>query len=929
MAYGQTGSGKTWTMGSSSDLCMTAVTAGIIPRVIHDIFDIIAVKEQSNRNCTYKIQVQFLEIYGDDIKDLLDLTKTSRVCIRETQGGDVFVSGAKEEVVTSAAQMMKTLEDGTRHRTTAATRMNQTSSRSHAIFTVIIQQTIHHEAMIDESTSKATVGTTLDQKATVADVDQGSPSSETDLQTTTSSASNALDISSRKNTEMRTSKFHFVDLAGSERVKRTGAQGQQLKEGIDINKGLLALGNVISALGDEQKRGKVHVPYRDSKLTRMLQDSLGGNSKTLMICCVSPSGLNYHESLNALRYANRARNIQNKPAVNRDPTVVLIHELRSVLQQVSKELLSRRMMITSSSSSSQSNASASSKSRSLSISDADLNAGEPLPGFACGLTNEQLSNLAQYMGGDSSTSQQQHLIYNQSAFMMANAGKGKAPIATPNLPASSSLSKIIPNPSTATSSSTPLPSSNAITATIQSQQNQQITQGDTSMPPHSSTSSSATSASHDLVLLKRHMNEIQTLTTRLSQAEFEVQRLTDQLKVSRTVASDVSDRMLLLESEKEFYKMKWLATQPQQESVEIQLYKVKDEETTSPTATTTTPTPTPTSLDLTDKSSSIAIISGYLKEIDSLKRQVQHLQNTQASIGVAIDGSVEEGGESWRDGWREEWREVEMTSSIARLIAQTQEHLRQESKRLKEGDSEASDTVVDSDDDTDDEDEEAMKRTENEEMRFQKRHKMIVSEVSDLGESIQLKEQLLEQLQKSLSQYAAMKNFYEEKFSALTTEMSDKHKERESLMSELAGLEAATAKREGVANSANSISGVSPSTPGAIVGGGGNAAKDSPAAVAGREREKKLREELKRKDEELKVLKKKQEDLRNLSQLQHKYSGQLSKLESDISTMKKQRVDLLKLLHNEKKKHLVGMSEKVLQFMCILLLFCMCNESMR
>ena len=139
-------------------------------------------------------------------------------------------------------------------------------------------------------------------------------------------------IRSATHQELRRSKFHFVDLAGSERAKRTGAQGHQLKEGIDINKGLLALGNVISALGDDTKRGKAFVPYRDSKLTRMLQDSLGGNSKTLMICCVSPSSLNFNESVNALRYANRARNIKNKPVVNRDPTLVLIDELKHQLK---------------------------------------------------------------------------------------------------------------------------------------------------------------------------------------------------------------------------------------------------------------------------------------------------------------------------------------------------------------------------------------------------------------------------------------------------------------------------------------------------------------------------------------------------------------------------------------------------------------------
>jgi hypothetical protein len=142
--------------------------------------------------------------------------------------------------------------------------------------------------------------------------------------------------------EIRKCKFHFVDLAGSERAKRTGAEGQRLKEGIDINQGLLVLGNVISALGDEKKRGKVHVPYRDSKLTRMLQDSLGGNSRTLMICCVSPADSNLNESLNAVRYANRARNIQNKPVVNRDANSALITELRRQVQLLATELLKYR-----------------------------------------------------------------------------------------------------------------------------------------------------------------------------------------------------------------------------------------------------------------------------------------------------------------------------------------------------------------------------------------------------------------------------------------------------------------------------------------------------------------------------------------------------------------------------------------------------------
>lgn len=118
--------------------------------------------------------------------------------------------------------------------------------------------------------------------------------------------------------EFMVAKFHFVDLAGSERAKKTGATGATMKEGININKSLLSLGNVIAALTDEAKRA-AHVPYRDSKLTRILQDSLGGNSRTSMIACCSPAETNFEETLNTLKYASRARNIKNKPVVNRDP----------------------------------------------------------------------------------------------------------------------------------------------------------------------------------------------------------------------------------------------------------------------------------------------------------------------------------------------------------------------------------------------------------------------------------------------------------------------------------------------------------------------------------------------------------------------------------------------------------------------------------
>lgn len=139
-------------------------------------------------------------------------------------------------------------------------------------------------------------------------------------------------------------KFHFVDLAGSERAKKTGAVGATLKEGININKSLLVLGNVIAALSDEGKKGNF-VPYRDSKLTRILQDSLGGNSRTSMIACCSPAESNFDETLNTLNYASRARKIKNKPKVNRDPNSALIAELRQQCYELQKECLRFRQLL--------------------------------------------------------------------------------------------------------------------------------------------------------------------------------------------------------------------------------------------------------------------------------------------------------------------------------------------------------------------------------------------------------------------------------------------------------------------------------------------------------------------------------------------------------------------------------------------------------
>ncbi|XP_060598856.1 chromosome-associated kinesin KIF4-like [Ruditapes philippinarum] len=282
LAYGQTGSGKTFTMGGGYEdsLKMDPDGMGIIPRIVQEIFNTISEKE----NYKFKVAVSYLEIINEDLQDLLVNNKKDSLTIRE-ENGVIKLPGLREVPVSNTEETMKYLEQGCNNRTTAATAMNNTSSRSHAIFSVYIEQ--QHEEDINDFWKV---------------------------------------------------KLQLVDLAGSERVKKTHAEGARLKEGININKGLLALGNVISILGDETKK-ILHVPYRDSKLTRILQDSLGGNSHTLMIACVSPADSNMEESLNTLRYADRARKIKNKPVVNWDPQTAEIMRLKGQVQQLTMKLI--------------------------------------------------------------------------------------------------------------------------------------------------------------------------------------------------------------------------------------------------------------------------------------------------------------------------------------------------------------------------------------------------------------------------------------------------------------------------------------------------------------------------------------------------------------------------------------------------------------
>ncbi|EMS52823.1 Chromosome-associated kinesin KIF4A [Triticum urartu] len=317
LAYGQTGSGKTYTMGTA---CKEGTHVGIIPRAMAALFDKI---EKLKNQVDFQLRVSFIEILKEEVRDLLDPATVTAgkvengnghtgklsvpgkppVQIREGSNGVITLSGSTEVHVTTQKEMTTCLEQGSLSRATGSTNMNNQSSRSHAIFTITLEQM---------------------RKADPIMASDGMPIEE-------------------MNDDYLCAKLHLVDLAGSERAKRTGSDGLRFKEGVHINRGLLALGNVISALGDEKKRKEgAHVPYRDSKLTRLLQDSLGGNSKTVMIACISPADINAEETLNTLKYANRARNIQNKPIVNRNPIADEMKRMRQQLEYLQAELVLAR-----------------------------------------------------------------------------------------------------------------------------------------------------------------------------------------------------------------------------------------------------------------------------------------------------------------------------------------------------------------------------------------------------------------------------------------------------------------------------------------------------------------------------------------------------------------------------------------------------------
>uniref|UniRef100_W5MWJ4 Kinesin-like protein n=1 Tax=Lepisosteus oculatus TaxID=7918 RepID=W5MWJ4_LEPOC len=277
-AYGQTGTGKTFTM---EGVRAVPELRGIIPNSFAHVFGHIAKAEGDTR---FLVRVSYLEIYNEEVKDLLGKDQNQRLEVKERPDVGVYIKDLSGYVVNNADDMDRIMTLGHKNRSVGATNMNEHSSRSHAIFTITI-----------ECSEKGIDG----------------------------------------NQHVRMGKLHLVDLAGSERQGKTGATGQRLKEATKINLSLSTLGNVISALVDGKS---THVPYRNSKLTRLLQDSLGGNSKTMMCANIGPADYNYDETISTLRYANRAKNIKNKARINEDPKDALLRQFQKEIEDLKKKL---------------------------------------------------------------------------------------------------------------------------------------------------------------------------------------------------------------------------------------------------------------------------------------------------------------------------------------------------------------------------------------------------------------------------------------------------------------------------------------------------------------------------------------------------------------------------------------------------------------
>uniref|UniRef100_A0A8C1XCP5 plus-end-directed kinesin ATPase n=1 Tax=Cyprinus carpio TaxID=7962 RepID=A0A8C1XCP5_CYPCA len=284
-AYGQTGAGKSYTMMGKQEKDQE----GIIPLLCEDLFTKIS--DNNDNSMSYSVEVSYMEIYCERVRDLLNPKNKGNLRVREHPLMGPYVEDLSKLAVTSYSDIQDLMDSGNKARTVAATNMNETSSRSHAVFNIIFTQKRHD--------------------------------------------------SDTENTSEKVSKISLVDLAGSERADSTGAKGTRLKEGANINKSLTTLGKVISALAEVNKKKKKvesFIPYRDSVLTWLLRENLGGNSRTAMVAALSPADINYDETLSTLRYADRAKQIRCNAVINEDPNNRLVRELKEEVARL-KDLL--------------------------------------------------------------------------------------------------------------------------------------------------------------------------------------------------------------------------------------------------------------------------------------------------------------------------------------------------------------------------------------------------------------------------------------------------------------------------------------------------------------------------------------------------------------------------------------------------------------
>eukprot|EP00079_Xenopus_tropicalis_P027952 XP_012822408.1 PREDICTED: kinesin-like protein KIF1B isoform X5 [Xenopus tropicalis] len=289
-AYGQTGAGKSYTMMGKQE----ETQAGIIPQLCEDLFE--KINDNNNDEVSFSVEVSYMEIYCERVRDLLNPKNKGNLRVREHPLLGPYVEDLSKLAVTSYTDIADLMDAGNKARTVAATNMNETSSRSHAVFTIVFTQ-------------------------------------------------KRLDIGTNLSTE-KVSKISLVDLAGSERADSTGAKGTRLKEGANINKSLTTLGKVISALAEvdnctsksKKKKKTDFIPYRDSVLTWLLRENLGGNSRTAMVAALSPADINYDETLSTLRYADRAKQIKCNAVINEDPNAKLVRELKDEVTRL-KDLL--------------------------------------------------------------------------------------------------------------------------------------------------------------------------------------------------------------------------------------------------------------------------------------------------------------------------------------------------------------------------------------------------------------------------------------------------------------------------------------------------------------------------------------------------------------------------------------------------------------